>query len=503
MHGWCVAKSSTWTLNQHLLFVHPVNFSGLRGGVGISLALSLFNAVSEATEEADGTNDVKYTSQVTQLFFQIGGIVFLTLVVNGTTAGPLLNKLGLAKSPDSRVRLLAQLKKHFLKHIVDEFVKLLADPRFPDVYLPVVQQNVPFLKNLTLSELKAACLRHPKYKPNLEHILPYLDTAGADLSWANVDSSNTKAPPVFSVIKGSETARTGKHSGENIKELRHFFLEVLNTVYNTQLENGELDGRDGFVSYSLIQSIDFASSDVDKGMSLDDWQAAQIGNKFYNKKFVQSSAKSWESIVNKKYCCINYSNRRVGDDRAHTLEYRMLKTNVLRAVSFIEAHRQARKTFTDQLADSSVVDANEQIVLDESNAETATAQQVLDDQDPQDVLIIKNLYFCAILLNKSAKYTERLLNEGVLEEKEASVYLDEIDTCLISVKNSSVMEIPEDAQAVSKHVDTSQMEEAQGSPIKEDTKESSASSDELDLAPAKEEPPAPPSRRDSDISYAA
>jgi hypothetical protein len=336
----------------------------------------------------------------------------------------------------------------------------------------------------------------------LQHILPYLDTAGADLSWANVDSSKTKAPPVVpaSTIAGPETAATGKDSEEDIKELRHFFLEVLRTVYNKQLDDGELDGRDGFVSYSLIQSIDFASSDVDAGKSLDDWQAAQIGNKFYNNKAVQSIANTWESTVNKKYCCIRYSNQRVGDDRAHTLEYKMVKTNVLRAISFIEAHRQARETFTKQLSASSEVDANEQIVLDESNAETATAQDVLDNEDQQDVLVIRNLYFCAILLNKSAKYAENLLKEGVLEEKEASGYLDEIDTSLVAVNNCSVMDIDEDAQAVSKHMEASQMEEAQVAPIQEDTKESSAGSDESDETPAKDQPP---SRRESDMSYAA
>lgn len=235
-------------------------YAGLRGGVGISLALSLYNAVFEATEEADGTDDVKYQNQVTQLFAQVGGIVLLTLVINGTTSGPLLNKLGLAKSPDSRERLLKQLEKHFRQHAIDMFVRLLADPRFQDVELPVVQHHVSLSKNLTLPELKAAVLRNPKYKPSLKNILPYMDTAGADLSWANVEASQVEAPPVFKAMPEEFTpSKSDRESTESLQELRHFFLEVLNTVYQSQLENGELDGRDGTYKacYSTIVVFTF------------------------------------------------------------------------------------------------------------------------------------------------------------------------------------------------------------------------------------------------------
>lgn len=375
--------------------------------------------------------------------------------MNGTTSGPLLHKLGLAKSPDSRVRLLKQLEKHFHQHAVDEFVKLLADPRFQDVEFPVVQHHVPYLKNLTVGELKAACLRNPEYKPNLQHILPYLDTSGQDLSWANVQPSETKKPPypVFQVISDKSTAKSDGKDGEvDLKELRHFFLEVLRTVYNTQLENGGLDGRDGYVSFALIQSIDFASSDVDKGLPLDDWNATHIADNFFHRKWVTSAAKWWEKTVNKKYCCVTYSKNRVGDDRAHTLEYRKLKVKILRALSFLEAHRQARNVFTKQLSDSSGVAANENTVLEESKAESDAAQEVIDSANKDDLMIIIAHYFCAILLNKSGVYVNVLLSEGVLEPKEASVYQNEIDSLLVSVQNCSVMDSPEDVVQASKHL---------------------------------------------------
>jgi hypothetical protein len=296
--------------------------------------------VFEATDEADGTNNELYQKQVTQLFGQVGGIVFLTLVVNGTLAGPLLKKLGLAKSPEARTRLLKQLEKHLEKHMLDNFIKLLADPRFQGVSLPIIQSHVPYLKNISVDEIKAACERNPKYTPNLSGILPYLDTAGHDMSWANVKPSETRTPLLFDDIKGMSS--TDKDEKEDIIELRHFFLELLSTIYNRQLDDGGLDGRDGFVAYSLLQSIDFASSDIDKGMPLDDWGATHVVDKYFTAHWAERGAKICENIVNKKLCCIHYSKNRVGDDRAHTFEYKKLKIKVLRAISFLEAHRQVR-----------------------------------------------------------------------------------------------------------------------------------------------------------------
>ena len=422
-----------------LVIVAFILCRGLRGAVGMSLALSLFNKVFEATADADGTDNALYQTQVTQLFGQVGGIVFLTLVVNGTVSGPLLKKLGLAKSPDSRVRLMKQMDKHFGKYRMDEFVRLLADPRFEGVELPIIQLHIPYLKNITLDELKAACLRHPKYTPNLQGILPYLNTDGQDVSWANTDPSETHRPAFFS--RTADTGPAEKDANEDIIELRHFFLELLSTIYNGQLEDGELDGRNGFVAYSLLQSIDFASSDVDKGKSLDDWKAAHVVDKFFSNTWTKFGSNAFQSIANKKYCCVKYSKNRVGDDRAHSLDYKLLKIKVLRAISFIEAHRRARNLFTEQLSDSSVVDANEQTVLDESNAESNEAQKELDSVDSNDLLIIKSHYFCSVLLNKMAKYAETLLDKGILEQKEATAYLNKADTLLLSVNVRLVLKL--------------------------------------------------------------
>lgn len=58
-------------------------YGGLRGAVGIALAIALDSAVRGQAKE--GSEFLEHTNKA---FGMIGGIAFLTLVINGTTAGP-------------------------------------------------------------------------------------------------------------------------------------------------------------------------------------------------------------------------------------------------------------------------------------------------------------------------------------------------------------------------------------------------------------------------------
>jgi len=62
-------------------------YAGLRGAVGLALALMLTSNKKIGKDASD------------LILFYVAGLVILTLFVNGMTAGWLLNKLGLAKEP--------------------------------------------------------------------------------------------------------------------------------------------------------------------------------------------------------------------------------------------------------------------------------------------------------------------------------------------------------------------------------------------------------------------
>ena len=116
-----------------------LSYAGLRGAVGIALAVSLDNLVVAATTPED-YEARDYTST---LFGHVGGITFLTLFLNGTFSGPLLVKLGLAKPTETRVKVVKRFESHYYKNLLDTFVNMLADPRFACVDFAVVKHHVP------------------------------------------------------------------------------------------------------------------------------------------------------------------------------------------------------------------------------------------------------------------------------------------------------------------------------------------------------------------------
>lgn len=99
------------------------SFGGLRGAVGIALAIGLDSEVRETTTDPEKRN---LTSHV---FGMVGGIAFMTLVINGTLSGPLLKKLRLGKTSQSRERILENVEDAIRRRLLDDFIFLMTDPR--------------------------------------------------------------------------------------------------------------------------------------------------------------------------------------------------------------------------------------------------------------------------------------------------------------------------------------------------------------------------------------
>jgi NhaP-type Na+/H+ or K+/H+ antiporter len=131
-----------------------MSYSGLRGAVGLALALSLNAEVYEITP------DEMYRDYSAKLFFLTGGIAMLTLVINAPTCGPVLKKLGLVTPTETRLKIISKYHRRMIHHSLIEYVSLLADERFHDLDFAVVREHVPFLRDITYDQLKAAVKRH-------------------------------------------------------------------------------------------------------------------------------------------------------------------------------------------------------------------------------------------------------------------------------------------------------------------------------------------------------
>jgi ankyrin repeat protein len=191
-------------------------FGGLRGAIGIALALAL-----EAEVVHSGASQ-EYRFQVEKLFAYVGGVAFLTLVINGTLAGPLLVKLGLADSTPMRKRIVEHFRKAAKEKVLNKYIFLLTDPRFRNTTdFALIAHHVPILQDLTVDELQAAVEKnHANTNPNtykeprLTSVLPYLlqkEKSAVDLEGGNVllNSSKANAASLASVPENSTRSSVG------------------------------------------------------------------------------------------------------------------------------------------------------------------------------------------------------------------------------------------------------------------------------------------------------
>lgn len=86
----------------------------------IALAIALDNEVRESARRDE--NSEIYGEQTQQVFVFVGGIAFMTLAVNGTTAGPLLKYFGLADSTDARQKIIKAFSVRFKAHLLGTIV---------------------------------------------------------------------------------------------------------------------------------------------------------------------------------------------------------------------------------------------------------------------------------------------------------------------------------------------------------------------------------------------
>ena len=82
---WCSIDFVCYIMLTSLINELFPSCSGLRGAVGIALALSLDNEVRQATQISSDAD--AYVLETTRVFGIVGGVALLTLVVNGTSSG--------------------------------------------------------------------------------------------------------------------------------------------------------------------------------------------------------------------------------------------------------------------------------------------------------------------------------------------------------------------------------------------------------------------------------
>jgi NhaP-type Na+/H+ or K+/H+ antiporter len=443
-------------------------WAGLRGAVGITLALGLNNEVAAATDDPE-KKDLSV-----KIFGMVGGVAFLTLIINGSLSGPLLARLGLVDTSDARKIILSEAETSARRRLLGQFIRLMTDPRFTFVDFALVQHHCPLLANLTARELEDAVRENKEsvnpafYKqPNLNHVFPYIVGSGSlrgsmermrreafvggEEGQTDVEESFCSIEDVInaaSSVEGSVVANGDGNMEESgpipglLKDMRIMFVELLRCAYHAQIQGGELDAREyhGFLVRVLLQSLDFAHDAAANDVPLDDWRASQIASP----ELVERVEDSF-----RRFFCFGCSSSTVGMDQNKSditqhmtlreespLKYQLLRLDVLRAFSFIDAHMEAQDRLRDEFGKESgdLQDAL-RAMLAESHAQIRKAGDTLRSTNKKQLKQVISHHLCMILQSKSARYFQKLHDTGVLSSREASKYLQDADQHIIAIRN--------------------------------------------------------------------
>mmetsp|Transcript_3978 Transcript_3978/g.7937 ORF Transcript_3978/g.7937 Transcript_3978/m.7937 type:complete len:899 (-) Transcript_3978:21-2717(-) len=434
------------------------SFGGLRGAVGIALAIGLDNQVRGAT------TDTEKRDLTSHVFGMVGGIAFMTLVINGTLSGPLLKKLRIGKTSESRERILENVEDSIRRRLLDDLVHLMTDPRFYYVDFNLVRDHIPRLRDLSAEDLGKAVEQnresvHPsKYKPPfLDHVLPYIPHSES----LKQETEKLKRQ-VFMTCKISnldleildEEAESGEPSPAILKDMRLLFVELLRAAYNAQISYGELDPREyeGFLAYSLLQSIEFAHDAACSGNPVEDWNLCAVVSTDY----VDKTRDIFLRIYGSFFLGRSSSSGKEGHNAhpshdmptslkdTHVLESQRLRLSVLRAFSFLDAHKEAEERLRDKFEDAHEPEIRNAFlaVLRESAKQVKLAEEVLQSKTKKQLKQVISHYLCITLQNKTARYIGVLVESGVLLAGEARELLEEINHSIIELRRCPLAEHP-------------------------------------------------------------
>ncbi|CAN0911536.1 Sodium/hydrogen exchanger 7 [Linum grandiflorum] len=199
-----------------------ITWSGLRGPVALALALS-FKRTSDSSSYISPETGI-------QFIFFTGGIVFLTLVVNGSTTQLFLYFLDMVSLTDTKRTLLEHTKHAAMDKALEAFGKLGDDTELGQIYWATVKDYITIFK-----------------KVNRENV----QTHGT--SEAYIDPNTT-----------------------NLKEIRAFLLNGVRSAYLEMLEMGRIVQETANI---LIKSADEAK-DLAAHEPLCDWKMLETSVHF-------------------------------------------------------------------------------------------------------------------------------------------------------------------------------------------------------------------------------
>jgi hypothetical protein len=291
-------------------------FSGLRGAVGLALAIQV-DQMAGMVDEVPGGQQTG-----SRFMFHIGGIAMLTLMINATLVAPLLRRLGLTKDGEMEMAVVANLKDE-INVKVNKSLKKQSD-----------YQNI---------------------KDDVARLVPAVEAAKSGLSEES-QLTDYKLP---------------QNLNEQLRVARELFIRILQAEYWREIEEGQLP-RTSRVARVMIQATDEMKMSADK--ELDEWiiidrlmtNGTTVGH--YLGRVFECSVCRWTGITEVFPSDSNAKSNRIFAALA------LIKCNEAAVAKFEESY--ASNTFSKGAKDGLKTESREQVDLAKQAVEKLSSEDV-------------------------------------------------------------------------------------------------------------------------------
>lgn len=440
-------------------------WGGLRGAVGLALAL-----IVELDTEHIPPSFRSYT------IFYLGFIVILTLLINGTTMPYLLKALGVTKTSPEKLEVLFHLLNEMEdtgdKMVMNGEDDLLGIPDYEEIkrlteldiskIVPTAREIESVMEIATEQHRPASlAIQHGLNQRNLARYLGLDPTTLAGIveeersdtdTVVNVDKDKDKNKGIIQRTREYLASSSSKSMNDDnfredftpdmlVQDLRNRLLQGVKTAYGEWLEKGYINAK---AMFDLIESADNAIDHLEDPIS--DW------------KYLEKTVKpSWWRVeiqkLNRHGCkgCVG----ELATKTISKLFFDSMMYSVLLARTYIMAHTEAEHTLQEHIkremgnngrtADPRkvhlLVDSAE-MILKESQQATKTAYELMRNFKmvyPEILRAIKTRLTAQEVLLEKAAYVHQIESAGLIENREATVIREMIDSKLKYLAYNSLM----------------------------------------------------------------
>ena len=374
-----------------------MTWGGLKGAVAVTLGLIVFNSYPELQNQANPTVDSK--RDTVQFFFLVGAIVFLSILINSSTAPFLMQILKILSKTGVQRMLLKGIKARIKVRAHQAYDEVTVFDEYKQVDRAALQEIVTNLREIVPDKQK------PKRQSLCSRLMVCLKL------------KNPKADqPKFVTIDGHEC------NVELLEVVRELFLDIVKASYWEMIESGILP-RNSSATRTLLQSVDIAKDACDQ--PLDDYRYMNLPktkdqdeNALHERVFerIDKCLPSWVTI----------------DDYFGDKFHAMVRENaVFMASSFIHAHREAQNKVAQYVGEGDDADSPEEnVVIAESQKLVKMAtdyMEICKTRDPDIVQLVTAKKVGSHVLKEQDMLIDQLNKQGVLDEKTTGELHDDVN----------------------------------------------------------------------------